>query len=71
MTEPRTALFVAPTGVGKIHLALDLLEQEYLNHFDLIVIICTTLRYNETYYRRKWFWTDPYIIQIRTRQSSI
>ena len=26
MKEPHTALFVAPTGVGKTHLALSLLE---------------------------------------------
>ena len=49
MKEPHTALFVAPTGVGKTHLALSLLETEYRNHFDFIVIICPTLRYNSTY----------------------
>ena len=43
MKEPHTALFVAPTGVGKTHLALDLLESEYKAHFDFIVIICPTL----------------------------
>ena len=46
--EPHIALFVAPTGVGKTHLALSLLETEYINHFDFIVIICLTLRYNST-----------------------
>ena len=35
-------MFVAPTGVGKTHLALSLLETEYRNHFDFIVIICPT-----------------------------
>ena len=40
MKEPHTALFVAPAGVGKTHLALSLLENEYRNHFDFIVIIC-------------------------------
>ena len=47
--EPHTALFVAPTGVGKMHLALNLLENEYRNHFDFIVKICPTLAHNETY----------------------
>ena len=46
MKEPHTALFVAPTGVGKPHLAWSLLETEYRNHFDFIVIIYHTLRYN-------------------------
>ena len=42
-----TALFMALTGVGQMQLALDLLEWWYLNHFDFIVIICTTLQYNK------------------------
>ena len=49
MKELHTALSVAPTGVGIAHLALSLLENEYRNHFDFIVIICPTLRYNSTY----------------------
>ena len=49
MKELHTALFVAPTGVGKTHLALSLLEAEYKNHFDFIVIICSILQYNSTY----------------------
>ena len=46
MKEPHTALFVAPTGEVKTHLALDLLERKYNNHFDFIIIICPTLRHN-------------------------
>ena len=59
MKELHTALFVAPTGVGKTHLALSLLENEYRNHFDFIVIICPTLWYNSTYKSRGWVWNDP------------
>ena len=57
-------MFVAPTGVGKTHLALNLLENEYINHFDFIVIICPTLRYNSTYRSRGWVWNDPDVIPI-------
>ena len=64
MKEPHTALFVAPTGVGKTHLAFNLLESEYRNHFVFIIIICPTLRYNETYRSRKWVSTDPEVILI-------
>ena len=64
MKEPHTALFVALTGVGKTHLALSLLETEYRNHFDFIVIICPTLRYNSTYKNRSWVWNDPDVIPI-------
>ena len=42
MTEPHMALFVALTGVGKTHLALDSLKREYLNHFNFIIIFCST-----------------------------
>ena len=64
MIEPHTVLFVAPVRVGKTYLALDLLVREYFNYFNFIVILYPTLRYNATYHRWKWFWTDLYIIQI-------
>ena len=64
MKEPHTALFVALTGVGKTHLALNLLENEYRNHFDFIVIICPALEHNETYKSRSWVLNDPDVILI-------
>ena len=64
MKEPHTALFVAPTGVGKTHLALRLLESEYGNHFKFVVLICPTLRYNSTYKSRGWVWNDPDVIPV-------
>ena len=64
MKEPHTALFVAPTRLGKTHLALNLLEKEYKNYFDFIIIICPMLKHNETYRSRKWVWTDPEVILI-------
>ena len=64
MKEPHTALFVDPTGVGKTHLALDLLEKEYKNHFDFITIMCSTLKHNKTYRSRKWFLDYPKVILI-------
>ena len=64
MKEPHTALFIAPTGVGKSHLALNLLEKEYKNYLDFVIIICPTSRYNETYQLQNWIWTDPYVFLI-------
>ena len=64
MKEPHTALFVAPTGVGKTYLTLNLLENEYRHHFDFIVIICPTLAHNSTYRSRGWVWNDPDVIPI-------
>ena len=57
-------LFVAPTGVEKTYLVLDLLEKEYFDHFNFIIVIYTTLQYNITYRSLKWFWTDPEVIPI-------
>ena len=65
MKEPHTAFFVAPTGIGKTNLGLSLLENEYRNHFDFIVIICPTLEHNETYKSRGWVWNDPDVIPIK------
>ena len=59
-----TAFFVAPTGVRKTHLALSLLENEYRNHFDFIVIICPTLAHKKTYKSRVWVWNEPDVIPI-------
>ena len=64
MKELHTALFIAPTGVGKTHLALSLLETVYRNNFNFIVIICPTLSYNSTYKTRGWVWNDPDVIPI-------
>ena len=47
-----------------MHLALSLLENEYRNHFDFIVIICPTLAHNETYKSRGWVWNDPNVTPI-------
>ena len=69
MKEPHTALFVAPTGVGKTHLALSLLENEYRNHFDFIVIICPTLERNEMYKSHGWIWNDPDVIPIEPENN--
>ena len=57
-------MFIAPTGVGKTHLALSLLVTEFRNHFGFIVIICPNLRYNSTYKNRSWVWKDPDVIPI-------
>ena len=64
MKEPHTALFVAQAGVRKTQLASDLLQSEYKDHFDFIIIICPTLVHNSTYKSRGWVWNDPDVIQI-------
>ena len=66
LKEPHTALFIVPAGVGKTHLALNLLENENRNHSDFIVVICPTLAHNEMYKSRGWVWNDSDVIPIET-----
>ena len=70
MKELHIALFIAPTGVGKTHLALSLLENAYRGHFNFIVIICSTLAHNETYKSRGWVWNDLEVIHIEPGNQS-
>jgi len=58
---PHTATFSGPTSCGKTQRMLDLIEQEYKRHFDNIVILCPTLRWNKTYLDRPWIFSDDYV----------
>ena len=69
MMEGHTALFIGPTGCGKSARVVRLLENDYKSHFDFIVIICPTLRWNSTYRERGWFWKDPSVILINPEKK--
>ena len=51
---PHSAMFVC----GKTEFLLRLLETEYKNHFEFIVILCPTILDNKTYLSRKWILDD-------------
>ena len=56
--KPHSSIFTGQTGRRKTHLVLGLIEKEYNNHFDYIVIICTTLREdNKTFHAKEWIKT--------------
>ena len=59
--EAHTAIFSGPTSCGKTQRVLDLIEKEYKGHFDNIVILCPTLKWNRTYLERPWVWKDNYV----------
>ena len=65
--DPHTAIFSGPTSCGKTQRVLDLLEGAYRHHFDNIVILCPTLRWNKTYLKRAWIWQDDYVFCIEPR----
>ena len=69
LKEPCTALFVGQTGCGKTEKAMQLLEGAYKNFFDYIVIISPTLKYNDAYIRRPWFWKDLFVVKIEPRRQ--
>ena len=52
--KPHKAIFIGQTGCGKTHLVLELIEKECNKHFDYIIIICPTLRENDTYHTKEW-----------------
>ena len=56
--HPYTAIFTGPTSVGKTHLVLDMIETQYNKHFDKIIILCQTIRWNKTYIGRSWVIKD-------------
>ena len=62
--DAHTAIFSGQTGCRKTHLILNLLEAEYRGHFDYIIIICPTFRFNKTYLNRLWIRSDPRIFLI-------
>ena len=53
--KPYTSILIRQMGCGKTCLVLDLIEKE---HFDYIIIICATLRENDTYHAKEWIKND-------------
>jgi Cdc6-like AAA superfamily ATPase len=60
---PFNMLISGITGCGKTHFVLDLLETQYKNKFDYIIIVCPTFQFNKTY-DRKFIGKDPDIIPL-------
>ena len=57
--KPYTSIFIGQTGCGNTHLVLELIEKKYKKNFDyIIVIICPTLRKNDTYHAKEWIKND-------------
>lgn len=63
------AIICGQTGCGKTEFILDLLETDYCNVFEHVVIICPTWKDNKTYLRRKWIYTDPEVYMIDPRDK--
>ena len=67
--ELHTTIFTGPTGCGKTHRLLELIEKEYNKHFDFIIIICPTLRWNKTYHSKDWIKNDNKVWLIEPKDK--
>ena len=67
--NPHTSIFTGPTSCGKTQRVLDLIENEYRDHFENIVILCPTLRWNKTYLERSWVWKDNNVFCINPKSQ--
>ena len=56
--EPHAAISTGPTGCGKSHLVLDLIEKEYSKHSDYMIIICPMLQWNKRCNVKGWIKHD-------------
>ena len=61
---PHSAMFVGVMACGKTKFLLHLLETKLKNHFEFIVILCTTILDNKTYLSRKWILNDKNILIV-------
>ena len=64
-----TAIFSGPTSVGKTHLVLDMIETQYNKHFDKIIILCPTIRWNKTYIGRSWVIKDENVWLVEPKDK--
>ena len=48
---------------------LDLIEKEYNKHFDYIIIISPTLRWNQTYHSKTWMKNDDKVWLIEPKDK--
>ena len=67
--KPHTSIFIGQKWCGKTHLVLELIEKEYKNHFDYIIIICPTLQENDTYHAKKWIKNDDNVWLVDPKEK--
>ena len=67
--KPHTKMFIGQTGCGKNHLVSELIEKEYKKHFDYIIVICSTLREDETYHAKEWIKNDGKVWLVEPKEN--
>ena len=64
LEDPHSAIICGQTGCGKTVFMIELLEGAYNGVFEHIVILCPTVRHNQTYKTCPWIWTDPEVYVV-------
>ena len=62
MTKPFNMIIVGKTACGKTKYLLNMLEQDYANHFEYIFLVCPTFEENSTYRSWKYESDEDYIV---------
>ena len=57
-------MFVGVMACSETEFSLRLLETEYKNHFEFIIILCPTMLDNKTYLFRKWIPDDKNVFIV-------
>ena len=50
METPFNMIIVGITACGKTRYLLEMLEREYMKHFDYVILLCPTFEWNKTYH---------------------
>lgn len=70
METPFNMIIVGMTNCGKTYYLLDMLEKEFMNRFDYIILICPTLSWNKTYIDWKYI-HDMDVVSINCEQDQV
>ena len=63
-------IIVGMTNCGKTYYLLKMLEREFKNHFDYILLVCPTFSWNKTYQEWKYI-NDEDLIPIECEQDDV
>ena len=70
MELPFNMLIVGMSACGKSKYLLDMLQKDYVNYFDYIVLICPAFDYNKTYQNWRYI-NDKDFIAINCDQEQV
>ena len=68
---PHSSIFCGVTNCGNTEFLLQLLGIVYKNHFELIMILCSTISDNKTYLSRKWSFDDKNVFIVNPSEGKL